>query len=69
MHKRATVQEIILPHATTVTPNEGTEGRAIPAHEFPMVALRGNASVARLPSHRGIAPWDALWARSHATRH
>lgn len=69
MHKRATVRETMLPYAATVTPNEGTEGGAIPAYEIALTEFHGDAFAASLPAHQGVAPWDTLWARSHTTHH
>lgn len=69
MHKRATVQEIMLPHTTTVTPNEGTEGTEIPHVSVTTNEFRAASFATGLPAHPGIAPWDDLWDRSNAKPH
>lgn len=53
----------------TVTADEGTEGGTIPIYEFASTEYGCESSAATVPSRQGIAPWDALWARSRTTRH
>ena len=65
----ASVQKIVLPLAIRVTPNEGTEGGAMPLYDVDITVCFGSTPASALRSWRGIAPWDALWASSHATNH
>lgn len=58
----------ILPHATAVVPNEGTEGSAIPVYDVQFFDFADG--LVGLPDARlrGIAPWDAWWERSQLDR-